>query len=38
MNNSNKKNVRITFSAHGTFLESPSSDTLNIVILESEII
>ena len=32
------KNVDIKFVAHDTFLEQPSSGTLNIVILESQII
>ena len=32
------KNVDIKFGAHDTFLEQPSSGTLNIVILESQII
>lgn len=38
INDINKENVRIIVSAHGTFLESPLSDTLSIVILESEMI
>jgi hypothetical protein len=32
------KNVDIKFSGHNTFLEKPSSGTLNIEILESQII
>ena len=32
------KNVDIKFSAHDAFLEWPSSSTLNIEILESQII
>jgi hypothetical protein len=32
------KNVNIKFSVHDTFLKQPSSGTLNIKILESQII
>ena len=33
-----QKNVDIKFSAQNTFLEKPSSGTLNIEIMESQII
>ena len=36
--NDNVKNVDIKFSAHDAFLEYPSSGTLNIKKLESELI